>query len=65
MLTHLSQRYPRLPTGLPAHATPWRRRPLLAFDGTCVRFDQLPLLPALMPAVAAALEELEAVDEQG
>eukprot|EP00775_Hariotina_reticulata_P009019 gene9019-9191_t len=58
VLTHFSQRYPRLPGGYPAAARPWRRRPLLAVDGAVLTFALLPQLPALMPAVAAALEEL-------
>lgn len=63
VLTHFSQRYPRLPAGYPSTARPWRQRPLLAVDGAVVSFAALPLLPALMPAVAAALEELE--EQQG
>ncbi|KAF6256110.1 hypothetical protein COO60DRAFT_143667 [Scenedesmus sp. NREL 46B-D3] len=59
VLTHFSQRYPRLPAGYPSSARPWRQRPLLAVDGAIVRFSLLPRLPALMPTVAAALEELE------
>lgn len=59
MLTHFSQRYPRLPAGYPADAQPWKARPLLAVDGAVVNFALLPLLPAVMPAVAAALEDLE------
>lgn len=62
-LTHFSQRYPRMPAGFPADATPWARRPLLAVDGAVLRFDLLPVLPALMPAVAAALEEVCEEDE--
>jgi hypothetical protein len=62
-LTHFSQRYPRMPAGFPADATPWSRRPLLAVDGAVLRFDLLPVLPALMPAVAAALEEV--CEEEG
>lgn len=58
MLTHFSQRYPRLPASYPATAKSWRQRPLLAVDGTVVTFGLLPELPAVMPAVAAALEEL-------
>lgn len=59
VLTHFSQRYPRMPAGFPASARPWRKRPLLAVDGAVIRFDLLPVLPALMPAVAAALEDVE------
>lgn len=59
VLTHFSQRYPRLPAGYPSDVTPWRSRPLLAVDGAVVNFALLPVLPALMPAVAAALEEIE------
>lgn len=64
VLTHFSQRYPRMPSGYPADARPWRKRPLLAVDGAVVRFDLLPVLPALMPAVAAALEDVAAQAEQ-
>lgn len=62
MLTHFSQRYPRLPAGYPADARPWRQRPLLAVDGAVLPFHLLPQLPALMPAVAAALEVQDAGD---
>jgi hypothetical protein len=65
VLTHFSQRYPRLPAGYPATSRPWRQRPLLAVDGAVVRFDLLPRLPGLMPAVAAALEELEEAKGEG
>jgi hypothetical protein len=64
VLTHFSQRYPRLPGGYPATAQPWRRRPLLAVDGAVLSFELLPDLPALMPAVAAALED-QAAEAEG
>lgn len=53
-----------MPADFPATATPWRKRPLLAVDGAVIRFDLLPLLPALMPAVAAALEDLDDEEEK-
>jgi hypothetical protein len=62
-LTHFSQRYPRMPAGFPADATPWRKRPLLAVDGAVLRFDLLPVLPVLMPAVAAALKDIHEAEE--
>jgi hypothetical protein len=52
-----------MPAGFPADATPWRKRPLLAVDGAVLRFDLLPVLPALMPAVAAALEDIQEEEE--
>lgn len=63
VLTHFSQRYPRMPADFPADAMPWRKRPLLAVDGAVVRFDLLPVLPALMPAVAAALADVAEGEE--
>lgn len=59
LLTHFSQRYPKLPGGLDAGAPRWRARPLLAFDGMVVPLALLPELPALMPLVAAALGDGE------
>jgi hypothetical protein len=55
VLTHFSQRYPRLPGGIDATAHPWRRRPLLAFDGWVLPFNLLPAAPLLTPVVALAL----------
>jgi ribonuclease BN (tRNA processing enzyme) len=57
LLTHFSQRYPKLPAGLDAAAARWRERPLLGFDGMVVPLALLPQLPALTPLVAAALGE--------
>lgn len=59
ILTHFSQRYPKLPAGIDAHALPRRERPMVAFDGMVVTFEQLPHLPALMPVVATALADDE------
>lgn len=59
LLTHFSQRYPKLPAGLDAAAAVWRARPLLAFDGMVLPFSLLPELPALTPLIAAALGEAE------
>lgn len=58
-LTHFSQRYPKAPAGVDAAARPWRNRPLVAADGACLRFADLPALPALAPALALALAEQE------
>jgi hypothetical protein len=63
LLTHFSQRYPKLPAGLDARAARWRERPLLAFDGMVVPLALLPALPAATPLVAAALGEQE--EEEG
>jgi len=57
LLTHFSQRYPKLPGGLDARAACWRQRPVLGFDGMVVPMALLPQLPALTPLVAAALGE--------
>ncbi len=65
LLTHFSQRYPRLPGGLDAHAVPWRRRGVVAFDGMRVPFALLPELPAIAPAMAVALSEIADEEEAG
>ncbi len=52
-----------MPADFPADAQPWRKRPLLAVDGAVIRFDLLPVLPALMPAVAAALADPQQAEE--
>jgi ribonuclease Z len=65
LLTHFSQRYPKLPAGLDARAASWRRRPLLGFDGMVVPFALLPQMPALTPLVAAALGEVGEVVVDG
>jgi ribonuclease Z len=57
LLTHFSQRYPKLPAGLDAAAAQWRRRPIVGFDGMVVPLALLPQLPALTPLVAAAFGE--------
>ncbi|KAI8463748.1 MAG: beta-lactamase-like protein [Monoraphidium minutum] len=59
LLTHFSQRYPKLPAGLDAAAPRWRERPLLGFDGMVLPLALLPQVPALTPLVAAALGEAE------
>jgi ribonuclease Z len=59
LLTHFSQRYPRLPAGLDAGAPDWRSRPGVAFDGMVLPLSALPDLPALTPLVAAAFGEDE------
>uniref|UniRef100_A0A061RVH9 ribonuclease Z n=1 Tax=Tetraselmis sp. GSL018 TaxID=582737 RepID=A0A061RVH9_9CHLO len=55
VLTHFSQRYPRMPEGLQLDVRPLSRRPVVAFDGMRVPLALLPELPVLMPLVASAL----------
>ena len=64
ILTHFSQRYPRLPEGLDASCRAFRDRPAVAFDGMTVPFDLLPALPLVVPVVAEALLK-EEQDEGG
>lgn len=75
VLTHFSQRYPKWPEGLPQPAPPKPDgeeghgegsgargsafTAAVAFDGMRVPLALLPVLPALMPAVRAALEDAE------
>ena len=61
ILTHFSQRYPKLPAGVDVQLRGrWRDRAVVAFDGMYVPLCTLPLLPAVMPAVVYALgEEVE------
>lgn len=59
ILTHFSQRYPRVPAGVDPHSLPLPGRPLTAFDGMLVPLSVLPSLPHIMPLVAAALAEVE------
>jgi len=56
VLTHFSQRYPRVPPGVPA-AGPLAARALAACDGLSLPLALLPRLHALAPALAAALED--------
>lgn len=74
ILTHFSQRYPKWPEGVseaPAggrgHSVPSSSagRAAVAFDGMRVPLTLLPVLPALMPAVQAALEDLGADAAEG
>lgn len=75
ILTHFSQRYPKWPEGLgqgpqaeaspadgagPAGAGPAAAATAaVAFDGMRIPLLLLPALPALMPAVQAALAEVD------
>ena len=54
ILTHFSQRYAKLPAGIDLEG-PAASAAMIAFDGMTVALQQLPDLPALLPAVAAAL----------
>ena len=56
ILTHFSQRYPKLPPGIegPAAATA-----AVAFDGMRVPLVTLPDLPMLLPVLLCALEDGE------
>ena len=56
ILTHFSQRYPRLP---PDSALCGASNAIPAFDGMCVPLIMLPDLPKLLPALTCALEEEE------
>ena len=55
ILTHFSQRYAKLPAGIELEG-PAASAIMIAFDGMTVALQQLPDLPALLPAVAAALD---------
>lgn len=62
VLTHFSQRYPRIPAGIDPSALPLRRRPVPAFDGMLLPLNALRDLPYIMPPLALALAEPEAAD---
>jgi hypothetical protein len=52
LLTHFSQRYPKLPSMTDGSSSSSSSRPLgIAFDLMSVRFNQLTLLPILYPAL--------------
>ncbi|MEW5318244.1 MAG: hypothetical protein WDW38_009482 [Sanguina aurantia] len=55
LLTHFSQRYPRMPDGIDCTAQPLSNRPIVAMDGMCVPLSLLPHLPLAMPLVAFVL----------
>ncbi|GIL54053.1 hypothetical protein Vafri_9612 [Volvox africanus] len=57
VLTHFSQRYPHIPSGLNPTALPLRRRPLPAFDGMLLPLAALRELPHIVPPLALALTE--------
>ena len=59
ILTHFSQRYPRVPEGLDCTAMPLRDRPFVAFDGLRVPFSLLPVLPLAVPALARVMAKEE------
>lgn len=61
VLTHFSQRYPRVPPGVPAEG-PLAGRALAACDGMSLPLALLPRLHLLAPALAAALADLETAD---
>lgn len=65
ILTHFSQRYPRVPNGIDPWALPLARRPVTAFDGMVVPLAALPDLPYIMPPLAAALGEAAAAAGHG
>ena len=65
VLTHFSQRYPKLPQGLPEDGS---CAVFVAFDGMRLPLSLLPALPLLLPALRAALtkaEDPEPVDAGG
>ena len=60
ILTHFSQRYPKIPDGLEGSSDSfkaWRETPMVAFDGLRVPLSLLPVLPLLLPAMSIALKE--------
>eukprot|EP00798_Chlamydomonas_sp_ICE-L_P031382 gene31381-6542_t len=66
ILTHFSQRYPRVPTGIPRCSleslmgdvlSPLRSRPVVAFDGMVVPLSSLPELPLVSGVVSMVLLE--------
>jgi ribonuclease BN (tRNA processing enzyme) len=60
ILTHFSQRYPKIPDGLEGSSDSfkaWRETPMVAFDGLSVPLSLLPVLPLLLPAMSIALKE--------
>ena len=62
ILTHFSQRYPKWPEGVPQgqqEGSAASAAAAVAFDGMRVPLALLPILPALMPAVQAALADVE------
>ncbi|GLI68411.1 hypothetical protein VaNZ11_012799 [Volvox africanus] len=58
VLTHFSQRYPHIPSGLNPAVLPLRRRPLPAFDGMLLPLAALRELPHIVPPLAVALTQL-------
>lgn len=55
ILTHFSQRYPRMPEGIDCNAWPLQTRPIVAMDGMCLPLSLLPHLPLAMPLIAHVL----------
>ena len=55
VLTHFSQRYPRMPAGLPNEGE-MAIRVAAAFDGMCVSLPDLPRLAAMNPALEAMFQ---------
>jgi hypothetical protein len=54
-----------MPAGIEAGHADARQCPGLAVDGMHLPFDLLPALPALLPVLTAALEELEGGEAAG
>lgn len=59
MLSHFSQRYPKIAAVRPEHS----HLGILAFDLMVVRFNSLQWIPYLMPAAGALFEDPEKQDE--
>ena len=60
LLTHFSQRYPKLPA---LGSDPASHPTGFAFDYMRLRFDQLPLLPVLVPALQVIFDETGGDDD--
>ena len=54
ILTHFSQRYPRLPVGLPVEGDPEYGYHLVAYDGMVVPLSMLKPMPNLMPLLTGS-----------
>lgn len=65
ILTHFSQRYPRVPAGIEPEVLPLAARAVTAFDGMLVPLAALPHLPHIMPPLALALAAAEAAEAEG
>ncbi|KAK9866195.1 hypothetical protein WJX84_011922 [Apatococcus fuscideae] len=56
VLTHFSQRYPRLPVGLPVEGDPNYGYHIVAYDGMVIPLCMATDMPNLMPLLTGALE---------